>query len=166
MQAIAKGVVISIVVAIFILVFTNSVFFFPWYMTVVMETFNISQVAATNNYMPKSEYDDALDRMKGYQIFKERPEGISVEVMNESGYDAVGNDNPVDYDQEKQNDKSKPYRQRGKPITVKVSAVYPFKLVLWGVDINLNNNLKLDIPVSFSLTTIGLKHYKDWDYYD
>ncbi|HOA97866.1 MAG TPA: hypothetical protein PKK29_08850, partial [Acetivibrio saccincola] len=53
----------------------------------------------------------------------------------------------------------KPYRQRGKPVTVEIRAVYPLSITLWGKE------YERELPVSFSITTTGLKHYKDLDYY-
>jgi hypothetical protein len=54
---------------------------------------------------------------------------------------------------------NKPYRQRGEPLTVEIKAVYPFSITLWG------KKLEREIPVQFSMSTTGLKHYKDLDYY-
>lgn len=165
MKTIARGLVISIVVAVCIMIFTKFIYFFPWYMTLVMETFNVSQTAATYNYMPETEYEDALDRLRDYPFFDDRPYDVSIEIKNASGDSAVGLDDPTDYNQDTQNDTTKPYRQKGEPITVTVSASYPFEIELWGKIINKDNILRLDIPVTFTLKTVGLKHYKDWDYY-
>lgn len=157
MQGIAKAVLITIVVTICIMSFVNLVFFFPWYMTLVTETFNLSQVAASDNYIKQAYYDDALDRLKDRPIFREKADKIVITVTNDSGYMAVGSNEETDY--EYVTELEKPYRQRGKPVKVKVEAVYPLSITLWG------NKLEREIPVSFSLTTIGLKHYKDLEIY-
>ncbi|HEX9058744.1 MAG TPA: hypothetical protein VF941_01040 [Clostridia bacterium] len=153
MQGVAKAVLISILVSVCILLFVNLVFFFPWYMTLVIETFNLSQVAANDNYIKQSYYDDALERLKDRPIFRDKPDKIVISAKNEGGFTAVGDNDETTY--EALTDLQKPYRQRGKPVTVEVDAVYPLSITLWG------NKVEKDIPVSFSLTTIGLKHYKD-----
>lgn len=157
MQGIAKAVLITILVTICIMLFVNLVFFFPWYMTLVTETFNLSQVAASDNYIKHAYYEDALDRLKDRPIFRDKADNISITVTNDSGYRAVGDNDETVY--EYLTELEKPYRQRGKPVKVEVEAVYPLAITLWG------HKLEREIPVSFSLTTIGLKHYKDLELY-
>lgn len=157
MRGVAKSFLVAIVVAASIMVFTNLVFFFPWYMTLVIETFNLSQVAAGDNYIKQSYYDDALQRLKERPIYREHPDQIEIEAFNEDNGRAVGNDDETVY--ANATELEKPYRQRGEPVTVTVRAVYPLSVKLWGEE------LRTEIPVSFSLTSVGLKHYKDLDYY-
>lgn len=153
MQGVAKAVLISILVSVCILLFVNLVFFFPWYMTLVIETFNLSQVAANDNYIKQSYYDDALERLKDRPIFRDKADEIVISAKNYGECTAVGDNDETTY--EELTELQKPYRQRGKPVTVEVSAVYPLSIKIWG------NKVETDIPVSFSLTAIGLKHYKD-----
>ena len=153
MQGMAKAVLISILVSVCILLFVNLVFFFPWYMTLVIETFNLSQVAANDNYIKQSYYDDALERLKDRPIFRDKADKIVISAINEGECTAVGDNDETTY--EELTELQKPYRQRGEPVTVEVSAVYPVSITIWG------NKVETDIPVSFSLTAIGLKHYKD-----
>lgn len=157
MRGVAKSFLVAIVVAASIMVFTNLVFFFPWYMTLVIETFNLSQVAAGDNYIKQSYYDDALKRLKERPIYREHPDQIGIEAFNEDNGRAVGNDDETVY--ANATELEKPYRQRGEPVTVTVRAVYPLSVRLWGEE------LRTEIPVSFSLTSTGLKHYKDLEYY-
>lgn len=97
MRGVAKSFLVAIVVAASIMVFTNLVFFFPWYMTLVIETFNLSQVAAGDNYIKQSYYDDALKRLKERPIYREHPDQIEVEAFNEDKGRAVGNDDETVY---------------------------------------------------------------------
>lgn len=157
MQGVAKALLTTILVTICIMLFTNLVFFFPWYMTLVVETFNISQIAATDNYIKQSYYDDAIKRLSERPIFREKSGNIKIIATNESGGNAIGNNDEVYYETMSEN--QKPYRQRGKPIIVEISAVYPFSITLWG------EKYERELPVSFSITTTGLKHYKDLEYY-
>ncbi|MBT2293167.1 hypothetical protein J7E73_29480 [Paenibacillus albidus] len=157
MRGIAKSFLVAIVVAASIMVFTNLVFFFPWYMTLVIETFNLSQVAAGDNYIKQSYYDDALERLKDRPIYRDNKDQIEIEVLNEDDKSARGVDDETTYANAAENEK--PYRQRGEPVKVTISAVYPLSVRLWGQEI------RKEIPVSFSLTSAGLKHYKDLEYY-
>ncbi|WP_199613906.1 hypothetical protein [Paenibacillus alkalitolerans] len=157
MRGIAKALLVAILASIGIMLFTNLIFFFPWYLTLVVETFNLSQAAASDNYIKQSYYDDALQRMKERPVFREKPEDIRITAVNESSYSAIGSDNESSY--AALTELEKPYRQRGSPVTVTMSAVYPLSITLWG------RKYEREVPVTFSLTTIGLKHYKDLNYY-
>ena len=157
MQGVAKALLTTILVTICVMLFTNLVFFFPWYMTLVVETFNISQIAASDNYIKQSYYDDAMERLSTRPIFREKTGDIKIVATNDSGGSAIGNDDESYYEDLSEN--QKPYRQRGKPVTVEISAVYPLSVTLWGT------KYERELPVSFSITTTGLKHYKDLEYY-
>ena len=156
MQGVAKGLLIAIVVSIGMLLFTNFVFFFPWYATLVMETYHLSQAAANDNYLKESYYEDALDRFENRPIFRDKADKLSISVTNADGRQAIGYDDETYY--ESLSLLQKPYRQRGNPVTVTISAVYPLKVTLWG------NTYERELPVSFSITTTGLKHYKDLEW--
>ena len=157
MQGVAKALLTTILVTICVMLFTNLVFFFPWYMTLVVETFNISQIAASDNYIKQSYYDDAMERLSTRPIFREKTGDIKIVATNDSGGSAIGNDDESYYEDLSEN--QKPYRQRGKPIKVEISAVYPLSVTLWGT------KYERDLPVSFSITTTGLTHYKYLEYY-
>lgn len=157
MQGIAKAVLIAILVSICILLLFNLAFFFPWYSTMVIETFNLSQIAANDNYIKQTYYNNALYGFKNRPIFKDKSDKVEIIIKNSDGGDAVGYDNEMYY--ESLSEWEKPYRQRGEAITVTIKAVYPFTVTLWG------NKYEIELPVDFSLTSVGLKHYKDCDYY-
>ena len=125
MQGVAKALLTTILVTICVMLFTNLVFFFPWYMTLVVETFNISQIAASDNYIKQSYYDDAMERLSTRPIFREKTGDIKIVATNDSGGSAIGNDDESYYEDLSEN--QKPYRQRGKPIKVEISAVYPYQ---------------------------------------
>ncbi|WP_375102356.1 hypothetical protein [Paenibacillus sp. RS8] len=157
MQSIAKAILITIVTTAMILVFMNLAFFFPWYLTLVVETYNVSQIVAGDNYLKNSDYEDALDRLQKRPIFRDKADDIKITVLNEDKEDARGGDDATDYYEMPESDK--PYRQRGKSLQVEIKAVYPFSITLWGKPV------EREMPVRFSMTTTGLKHYKDLDYY-
>ncbi len=163
MQGVAKAILITIITTAMILVFINLAFFFPWYLTLVVETYNVSQVVAGDNYLKQSNYEDALERLQERPIFRDKADDIEITVVKQdmdiviSDDNAIGNDDETDYYDLPEADK--PYQQRGKSLKVEIKAVYPFSITLWGKPV------EREMPVSFSMTTTGLKHYKDLDYY-
>ncbi|RIX50817.1 hypothetical protein D3P08_19160 [Paenibacillus nanensis] len=164
MQGIAKAFLITIITSIVIVLLTNMAFFFPWYLTLVSETYYVSQVAATDNYLSKANYEDIKDSLEERPIFSKRKDDIEIWVHKSENYTYAG-DSAIstvyteDYS-DYANDSDKPYQQRGEPIYVKISAVYPLTVKLWGKEYSR------DIPVSFEMKTTGLKHYKDLPYYE
>lgn len=157
MQKIAKSVLAAIIVSICILIFINLAFFFPWYSTIVIETFSLSQVASNDNYIKETYYYSTLDNLKDRPIFRDKPDKVKILVQNSDGSRAIGYDDASYY--EGLSDWEKPYRQRGETITITIEAVYPFTVTLWG------EKYEIELPVSFSLRTAGLKHYKDLEFY-
>ncbi|MGZ9584921.1 hypothetical protein [Paenibacillus marinisediminis] len=157
MAGIAKSILIAIIVSIGLMIFTNFIFFFSWYSTLILETFNLSQVAAGDNYIKQTYYEDALESLRERPVFRERADKIVITALNSSDFKAIGNDDETTY--ESASERDKPYRQRGEPIKIEIKAEYPLSVTLWG------KKYEQVIPVSFSLTATGLKHYKDLDYY-
>ncbi|MDH6426086.1 MULTISPECIES: hypothetical protein [unclassified Paenibacillus] len=158
MQGIAKAVLLTILTSVTILLFVNLAFFFPWYLTLVTETYSVSQIVAGDNYLKESYYEDAMERLQERPIYRDKADDIVITVTNADHDNAIGNDDETSYYDEG-NEWNKPYRQRGEPLTVEIKAVYPFSITLWG------KKLEHEIPVHFSMSTTGLKHYKDLDYY-
>lgn len=156
MQGLAKGVLVTILVSISMLLFVNFVYFFPWYATLVTEAYHLSQAAANDNYLKQSYYDDALDRLRDRPIFRDKRDKIAIKVSNADNRSAVGGDDETLYESYAEWDK--PYRQRGEPVTVTIEAVYPLSVTLWG------KKYEREVPVSFTIKTTGLKHYKDLEW--
>lgn len=157
MRAIAKAILITIVVSICLVLFINFAFFFPWYMTLVLETFHLSQAVASDNYLKQNYYDKSLEKLEEKPIFRDKRDQIEITVLNADGAEAIGHDDESFY--RELEDYEKPYRQRGKPLTVTISAVYPLSITLWG------KQYEREIPLQFTITTTGLKHYKDLGFY-
>jgi hypothetical protein len=159
MEEIAKFVLKSILAAIIFVFIMQFAAFFPFYITLVVETFNIANIASNDNYLKETYYSDSLERLKSMPVFNKESENIKIEVIGEEGQSAIGLDDMAFYNSY-EGEYDKPYRQRGKKITVTISAVYVFDFTLWK---NTNRTLSLTIPnnVSFSVTTAGTKYYKD-----
>jgi hypothetical protein len=158
MAAPAKVALYGLVSAVLFVMITQAAIFFPFYMTVVLETFNIANIAANDNYVKQTYYDDALDNLRSRPIFSKSPASVRIDARRaDIDYvnSAVGNDDEFYYDENNIPDNEKPYRQRGERITVTVSADYALETPVWSTTIITR------IPVSFSMTTIGLKYYKD-----
>ncbi|MBH5320056.1 hypothetical protein I6N90_19830 [Paenibacillus sp. GSMTC-2017] len=164
MQGIAKAILITLLTSIGIVLLTNMAFFFPWYLTLVSETYYVSQVAATDNYVSRANYDDIKDSLEDKPIFSKRKDDIQIWVHKSEEYSnpsksAIPIVDRSDYS-DYVYDEEKPYQQRGETIYVKIAAVYPLSITLWGEEHTA------EIPVSFKMTTVGLKHYKDLPYYE
>ncbi len=162
MAGFAKAILISVLVAVVFFLFMNMIFFFPWYMSLIYETFNLSQIAAADNYLKNMNVDAAMNRLKSKPIFSDPAVIglIEIEAENSYGTTAIGEDNTDEaYVASGADDSSKPYRQRGEKITVRIKAGYPFRVKLANADV------ELVLPVSFQLSTTGLKYYKDLPYY-
>lgn len=156
MRAFAKSILISIFVSLGIMLLSNLLYFFPWYMTLVVETFNVTQIVASDNYLKDDYYEDSLDRLKKRPIFSQRADDITIEAKHDDNHSVRGDNDASKY--ENLPDSEKPYRQRGEAVEVTISAEYPLSVKLWG------KKYERDIPVSFTLKTTGLKHYKDLSY--
>ena len=183
-----KAVLVAIVASAALFILTQLAFFFPFYMTIVVETFNLANIAANDNYVRHDYWSESLDGLRERPIFSKafswNEDNISIEVIK-------GRPDPMDgrkcgnicaagnacdgkcavgysgfyasayfYDENGWADNAKPYRQRGEPVTVTVRAVYPFEVTMWG------RSIRREWPVSYHITTIGLRYYKDLPYDD
>lgn len=156
MASLGRTAIGAILVSVIIVFLSKLAALFPFYMTMVTETFNLANIAAADNYIKFQYYDASINDVTGLRsrpLFNQNPWQVEIEVLNEDRESALGNDSEFYYIGE--DDYNKPYRQRGKPITIIIRALYPFQFELWGRPVGF------DVPVSFSLTTIGLKYYKD-----
>ncbi|MCL2048460.1 MAG: hypothetical protein FWG87_07005 [Defluviitaleaceae bacterium] len=163
-----KAVLIAIISTVVLFLIMQLAFFFPFYLTIVVEAFNLSNIAANDNYVKEMYYDHSLDGLRSRAVFNKLPDEIMIEIVatDASGntWEAVGDDDERTYSHQDGpyvNGTRKPYLQRGSPVTVTITAVYPIEMTLWG------RTITHPFPVSFSMTSIGLKYYKDleWDGY-
>ena len=161
----AKTVLIAILASIALYLLVQLAFFFPFYMTVVVETFNLANVAANDNYVKETYYNSSLDGLIARPVFSKAWDwdtgNIWIKALNAAGENAVGEDDEYAYNWDGPDPSggvSKPYRQRGEPVTVEVHAEYPLEITVWGKTVT-----RL-VPVSFRITAVGLKYYKDLEY--
>ncbi|MCL2633125.1 MAG: DUF4320 family protein [Oscillospiraceae bacterium] len=157
MVGVLKAVLIAIVSVIVLILIMQLAFFFPFYMTVVIETAKLANIAATDNYLKVSYLADSEMLLRERPIFNNTE--FEITVTNADGRNAVGFDNSLIYEEDEYlADNFKPYLQRGEPITVTMTAEYPIEVILWGRPLPLR-----PVEVSYSVTTIGLRYYKDLD---
>jgi hypothetical protein len=161
-----KAVLIAVISTVVLFLIVQLAFFFPFYLTIVVETFNLSNIAANDNYVRQMYYDQSLESLRERPMFNNvRTPDVTIEIINADGMTAIGEDDDSIYNQYDgqflPNGTRKPYLQRGNPVTVTINAVYPIEMTLWG------RTITRPFPVSFSMTSIGLKYYKDldWDWY-
>ena len=178
MAAPIKAVLVAIISAAALFVLTHLAFIFPFYMTVIVETFNLANVAANDNYVKQTYWEESLENMIERPMFEKtwdwkKGDGwntgnIRITVFYEhdgKDYPARGMDDASRYSWDGDgpspiNGEYKPYCQRGEKVTVTVSAVYPVEITMFAWEV------KREVPLSFSITTVGLKYYKDLEYDD
>jgi hypothetical protein len=150
MEGFAKAIVTAIICGIVFLLFTNFIMFFPWYMTLVYETYNLSTIAANYNYLPQDEKEFILENLKVKPIFSERGDAIEVrcDFEGEHSYDYYRD---MDYT-------DKPYCQRGEKFSVSIKAAFPFKITVGGKEVEKS------LDVVFTLPVTGTRYYKDLVY--
>ena len=153
MVGIAKIVLKAVIISALIIFLTKLSALFPFYMTIVVETFNLANIAAADNYVKEPYFDAALQGLQERPLFNLRPDDVKITIFNEDGRRAVGSADEYDYLEAE--DRDKPYMQRGKTVQIRIEAWYPFEFTMWGRPVGF------DVPISFSLDTIGLKYYKD-----
>lgn len=179
MAALGKMVIGAILISVTIMFLSSLAMLFPFYMTIVTETFKLANIAAADNYVKERYYDDALEGLRSRPLFnRDNTDDAEIYVFNAVGIElldwdgsgrtiqakseslrggegwAVGSNSEFDYN-DIDGASGKPYRQQGSKIRVIITAEYPFEFSLWGQPAGFN------VPVSFSLTTNGLKYYKD-----
>ena len=147
MAGFAKVILIAMLVVTVFVVFTNFVIFFPWYMTLAYETYNLASIAANYNYLPQDEKEFILENLKTKHVFNKSPDKIEISSDHEGEYS---------YDYYKNLDSTlKPYVQRGETFYVEIRAAYPFRFELAG------SERQIDYEVSFRLPVTGIRYYKD-----
>ncbi|MDR2711601.1 MAG: hypothetical protein LBB91_00620 [Clostridiales bacterium] len=169
MATIAKMILISILAGVVFILVLQLAFFFPFYMSIVVEAFNIANIAANDNYVKYDYYEDAIGNLQNRPMFDKFLVGNEPQITayhedkdgeyKEDAIERVRRDESF-YNAEEglvmSSGVTKPYRQRGKKIKIKVEAWYPLRMTLWGREVAQN-----DVHASFSMVTTTLKYYKD-----
>ena len=179
MSSVVKLALYAILISIVVVFLSKMAALIPFYITMVTEAFTLANISAADNYLKRQHYEDSLEGLRSRPLYNVNADEVRIYVLNEDGaarlqsdvsnrsieqklaslnsdHFAIGENNEFVYNATN-GPFGKPYRQRGRPIQIIVTAVYPFQFMLWG------RPAGFDVPVSFSITTIGLKYYKDLD---
>lgn len=151
MKAIANSILATILVSIFIITFTNFIMLFPWYLTLVYETMNLSSDVATVNGVTKNMVDNVILDLEDKPLFKRKMSDLKIFISESTTDKDVEVQKAVFSDTKEVKYK----RQRGKKIKVGIEAVFPFDIKVFG------NTYSYQIPIRFNLSTIGVRYYKD-----
>lgn len=170
MAGFGKAIIIAMLAVSALIMLLNLAFFFPWYLTLVEKGFALSQIVATNNYLPYEDYDRIIEELRDLPVFRERNDDTQlwIEVVHYNGDDAIESYDHHEPEYYYTKDESeKPYVQMGHQAMITLHACYPFRTNTMGgpiFDDLTTRGVLGDINVSFSLTTTTTKHYKDLEY--
>ncbi|HOM02746.1 MAG TPA: hypothetical protein PLH43_07965 [Acetivibrio sp.] len=135
MAGFAKSIVIVLLISTIFLITTNFIFFFPWYMTLAYETYNLSTLAAQHNYIDEEEALMIIENLNQKPFFRENPLSLSdIEGQFDAGV-----------------------LQRGEQFSVTINARYPIRMDMGFFQI------ERDWPVSFTVETTCLYFDKNLD---
>lgn len=134
MAGFAKSIVIVLLVCAVFLITTNFIFFFPWYMTLAYETYNLSTLSAQHNYIEEEEAWMIINNLNQKPFFKENP----IDIDDIDGRFDTG-------------------LQRGDQFSVTIKASYPIRMDMGFFQI------ERDWPVSFAVETTCLYFDKTLD---
>jgi hypothetical protein len=143
MKFMANSILVVLIMTIFIMVFSNFILFFPWYLTLIYQTYNLSIQASGENYVTNLMVIDVKNDLKSRPIFNKMEEGDIKINMNDMELDGV---------MEPQ------YLQRGESFAVGIECSFPF-------EINVGETrFKRSVRVKFEVPTTGLKYYRELGY--
>lgn len=140
MKGFANTILATILISMFVLTFSNFLTFFPWYMTLVYETFNLSTRASNINYISEDMVIDVKESLIDRPMFN-RFEKEDIKIYMD--------DTLID-----QNTIVEPL-QRGEQFKVKLQAKFPFQIKAGNIDFERH------LEVSFNIPTTGIKLYRD-----
>jgi hypothetical protein len=155
MATYGKTVIGAILISTLVVFLAKVAALFPFFMTMVTETFNLANIASADNYIKDSYYQQSLKDLRERPFFNKLPDRVEINVYNASDRWAVGSDDEYEYINDSPD--NKPYMQKGDPVRIEVKAKYPFEFTIWG------QTVSYEAPMSFRLTCYGLKYYKDLD---
>lgn len=140
MRLVANSILVTLILSVIFVTFSNFILFFPWYLTLVYETYHLSVQSAAENYISSQMIRDVREDLSNRPIYKRMGPG-DIEIF---------------MDDVKVTEQSRlDYKQRGQTFTVAIQCRFPFEVRLSGID------FRRDIAVKFQIPTTGLKFYKD-----
>ncbi|MCX7841860.1 MAG: hypothetical protein N2489_02135 [Clostridia bacterium] len=137
MKGIANSILATLIVSICVLSFTNCILFFPWYLTLVYETFNLSVRSANVNCITTEMIQDVYDELGSKPLYRDYKGDLKV-CLNKAEVKTAT-----------------PYTQRGVTYHVGIQAKFPLVLRVFG------REYRFTTPVSLHIPTTGTRYYKD-----
>jgi hypothetical protein len=145
MKGVANSILAVILVSFFILSFTNFLLFFPWYLTLVYNTFNTATEASIVNYVTGDMVGNVISDLESKPLYKDYIGDVKV-YMND------------DVIREGENDTNLRL-QKGDSFNVSIEAQFPFVVKVFGKE------FEGKLPIKFTIPTTGVRYYKDMDPY-
>ncbi len=136
MKGVANSILITLIVAFIVVTFTNSIAFFPWYLSLIYETFNLSIRAANDNFITAEVENEIMSNLRSKPIFKDT--GIPISISG-----------------------AKTYQKRGKPFSVGITSEFPFKISITGGSSGQVALIDKRINIGFNLKTTGINYDKE-----
>lgn len=147
MKTVANSILATLIVSIFLLTFTNFIMFFPWYLTLVFETFNLSTQAASVNYVKPDMVKFTEEDLEKKPLFKDPLVKDTIKIrMNGIQISSSDDDSLI---------KSFYCKQRGVVFKVSVTASFPFIIKAF------ERTYAKKQEVTFELPATGVKYYKE-----
>jgi hypothetical protein len=145
MKGVANSILAVILVSFFILSFTNFLLFFPWYLTLVYNTFNTATEASIVNYVTGDMVGNVISDLESKPLYKDYIGDVKV-YMNDDVIKEGENDTNLRL-------------QKGDSFNVSIEAQFPFVVKVFGKE------FEGKLPIKFTIPTTGVRYYKDMDPY-
>lgn len=137
MKGIANSLLAILIVSVLLMSLTNCIMFFPWYMALVYETFNLSVRAANVNCITEEMIQDVQSGLENKPLFRECKQDLKVYY---NGFEVLSGTAPS---------------QRGITFNVGIGGRFPFILNIFGKE------YRFTTPVSLHIPTTGTRYYKE-----
>ncbi|NMB34504.1 MAG: hypothetical protein GX992_09830 [Clostridium sp.] len=145
MKGIANSILAAVLVSFFILSFTNFLLFFPWYLTLVYNTFNVATEASIVNYVTGDMVENVIADLESKPLYRDNIDGVRVYMDNTQV--VRGRDNTA------------LRLQKGQSFNVSIEGRFPFSIKVFG------REFEKKLSVKFTIPSTGIRYYKDMDPY-
>ncbi|NLM59650.1 MAG: hypothetical protein GX194_11175 [Clostridium sp.] len=143
MKGVANSILAIILCSFFILSFTNFMLFFPWYLTLVYNTFNVATEASIVNYVTGDMVENVISDLESKPLYRDNISYVKV-YMNNRVIKEGENDTNLRL-------------QKGESFNVSIEAQFPFVVKVFGQE------FEKKLPIKFTIPTTGVRYYKDMD---
>ena len=117
--------------------------FFPWYLTLVYNTFNVATEASIVNYVTGDMVENVISDLESKPLYRDNISYVKV-YMNDHVIKKGENDTNLRL-------------QKGQSFNVSIEAQFPFVVKVFGQE------FERKLPIKFTIPTTGVRYYKDMD---